>query len=136
MEPNRCRCRVVQIVIWAVAIELVGMTWGYALMACDRAHGYLRAVGIGALISVVLNVSLIPKLGLMGAGLARLTSSVAIAVYFWFQFRQVLRLYLFRYLLKPVLREHVDALGICFHGVFVGATYDRWRARLLWQKYL
>ena len=95
--------------IWAVAIELVGMTWGYALMACDRAHGYLKAVGLGAVISVTLNVALIPRLGLMGAGLARLTSSVAIAIYFWFQFRQVLRLHLFRYLLKPVLASALMA---------------------------
>ena len=44
-----------RLLIWAVAIELVGMNWGYALMACDRAREYLKAVGLGAVISITLN---------------------------------------------------------------------------------
>jgi len=92
-----------QLLIWAVAVELIGMNWGYALMACNRAKDYLKAVGFGAAISVALNLALIPKLGLMGAGLARLTSSAIISLYFWFQFRRVLRLDWSRYLFKPAL---------------------------------
>ncbi len=92
-----------QFLIWAVAVELIGMNWGYALMACDRAKEYLKVVGLGAAISVALNLVLIPKLGLMGAGLARLTCSAIISFYFWYQFRRVSRLSWFRYLLKPAL---------------------------------
>ena len=66
-----------QLLIWAVAIELIGLNWGYGLMACDGAKEYMKAVGLGAVLSVALNLALIPKLGLMGAGLARLTSSAA-----------------------------------------------------------
>jgi O-antigen/teichoic acid export membrane protein len=102
--------------IWSVAIELIGMTWGYALMACGRAHGYLKAVGIGAVISVGLNVALIPRWGLMGAGLARLISSASIAAYFWFQFRRVLRLHFLRYLLKPVVASALMAAVMIFMG--------------------
>jgi O-antigen/teichoic acid export membrane protein len=92
-----------QLLICAVAIELIGMNWGYALMACDRPKEYMKAVGLGAAISVALNLALITKLGLMGAGLARLTSSAIISLYFWFQFRRVSRLSWSRYLLKPAL---------------------------------
>jgi O-antigen/teichoic acid export membrane protein len=92
-----------QLLIWAVAIELIGMNWGYALMACDHAKEYMKAVGLGAVLSVALNLALIPKLGLMGAGLARLTCSAIISVYFWFQFRRVSRVSWSRYLLKPAL---------------------------------
>lgn len=92
-----------QLLIWAVAIELIGLNWGYALMACDRAKEYMKAVGLGAVISVALNLALIPKLGLMGAGLARLTSSAIIALFFWYQFRRVSRLNWSQYLFKPAL---------------------------------
>jgi len=92
-----------QLLIWAVAIELIGMNWGFALMACDRATEYMKAMGLGATLSVALNLALIPKLGLMGAGLARLTSSALIALCLWFQFRRVSRLHWMQYLFKPVL---------------------------------
>lgn len=92
-----------QFLIWGVAIELLGMNWGYALMACDRAKEYMKAVGVGAVLSVVLNLALIPKFGLVGAGLARLTCSAIISVYFGFQFRRISHLKWVRYLLKPAL---------------------------------
>src|SRR5260370_41843843 len=87
-----------QFLIWAVAIELMGMNWGYALMACDGAKGYMKAMGLGAVLSVALNLALIPKLGLVGAGVARLTSSTVISLYFWYQFRRVSRFGWYRYL--------------------------------------
>jgi O-antigen/teichoic acid export membrane protein len=92
-----------QLLIWGVAIELIGMNWGYGLMACDRAKEYMKGMGLGAVISVGLNLALIPKLGLMGAGLARLATSAIISLYFWLQFRHVARPKWSRYLFKPAL---------------------------------
>ena len=105
-----------QFLLWAVAIELVGMNWGYALMACDRAHEYMKAVGLGALLSVALNLALIPKLGLMGAGIARLTSSAAITFYFWYQFRPVSSLSWSRHLFHPALAGALMAAVIVSVG--------------------
>jgi O-antigen/teichoic acid export membrane protein len=90
-----------QVLIWAVAIELTGMNWGYALMACDRAKEYMKTVGLGAVMSVALNVALIPKLGLVGAGVARLTSSATISLFFWLQFQRISHRNWFPYLFKP-----------------------------------
>jgi O-antigen/teichoic acid export membrane protein len=92
-----------RLLIWAVAIELVGTNWGYALMACDRGEEYLKAVGLGAVLSIALNLLLIPRMGLTGAGLARLMSSVAISLYSWFQFRRVLPIRWSHYMYKPAL---------------------------------
>jgi O-antigen/teichoic acid export membrane protein len=105
-----------QLLIWAVAIELIGMNWGYALMACDGAKGYMRAVGLGAVMSVALNLAMIPKLGLMGAGLARLACSASITLYFWWQFRQVLQVNWSRYLFKPILASALMASVMVFVG--------------------
>lgn len=105
-----------QLLIWGVAIELVGYNWGYALMACDRAKGYMKAVGLGAAMSVALNLALIPKLGLAGAGVARLTSSAIISAYFWFQFRHVARVSWLRHLYKPVLASVLMVVAMVFLG--------------------
>jgi O-antigen/teichoic acid export membrane protein len=105
-----------QLLIWAVAIELIGMNWGFAMMACDRATEYMKAMGLGAALSVVLNLALIPKLGLMGAGLARLTSSALIALCLWLQFRRVSRLHWAQYLFKPVLASALMAAVMVLLG--------------------
>ena len=105
-----------QLLIWAVAIELVGMNWGYGLMACDRAKEYMKAVGLGAVLSVALNLVLIPRLGLLGAGLARLSSSIIIALYFWYQFRDVSRLYFSRYLFKPAIASALMVVAMLLLG--------------------
>ena len=52
---------------------------------------------------------LIPKFGLMGAGLTRLACSAIISLYFGFQFRHISRLRWLRYLLKPALASALMA---------------------------
>jgi len=63
-----------------------------------------------------LNLALIPKLGLMGAGVARLTSSTIISLYFWLQFRGVSRVSWLRYLYKPALASALMAAVMVFVG--------------------
>lgn len=105
-----------QLLVWAVAIELIGMNWGYALMACDRAKEYLKAVGLGAVISVALNLVLIPRLGLAGGGLARLVSAVVIAAYFGLQFGRVSHVKWLQHLIKPGLASAVMAAAMVLMG--------------------
>ncbi len=85
-------------------------------MACDRAKEYMKAVGLGAVLSVALNLALIPKLGLVGAGLARLTSSALISLCLCFQFRSVLRLHWSQYLFKPALASALMAAAMVLMG--------------------
>jgi O-antigen/teichoic acid export membrane protein len=102
--------------IAAVAIELLGLNWGYALMACDGTNGYLKAVGVGAAVSVVLNLALIPKFGLMGAGLARLASSALISLCLWWQFRRVSRVSWLPHFVKPLLASVLMAAAMLLFG--------------------
>ncbi len=72
-----------QILIWAISVELVGMNFGYSLMACEREKDYLKAVSWGAATSVLLNLLLIPRLGIQGAALARGATEILIAALCW-----------------------------------------------------
>lgn len=105
-----------QFLIWGVAVELIGMNWGYALMACDRAKEYMKAVGLGAVLSVVLNLALIPKFGLVGAGLSRLACSASISLYWGLEFRRISHLKWARYLLKPALASAFMIAAMAFAG--------------------
>src|SRR6185437_8710713 len=111
-----------QLLVWAVAVELIGMNWGYALMACDRAKAYLKAVGVGAAVSVALNLILIPRLGLAGGGLARLVSTLLIAACFGFQFKRVSHVSWLQHLIKPALASAIMAAAmiLVIHSWVVG----------------
>lgn len=95
--------RVFQILIWAIAVEIVGMNFGYGLMACDREKPYLAAVSVGALTSLILNLVLIPRWGIVGAAVTRLVTEILISAFYFQQLSKVVRLSLVRFLLKPVL---------------------------------
>jgi O-antigen/teichoic acid export membrane protein len=105
-----------QLLVWAVAIELIGMNWVYALMACDHAKDYMRAVGLGALVSVALNLALIPLLGLIGAGVTRLVCSIIISTYFCIRFRSIAHVKYLRYLTKPALASALMAGAMLITG--------------------
>src|SRR5260370_40189460 len=96
----------------------MGVKWGLGVGGWEHAKEYMKAVGLGAVLSVTLNLALIPKLGLIGAGLARLTCSAIISVYFWFQFLRVSRLSWSRYLLKPAFAIALMVSVMVFVGHF------------------
>ncbi len=58
------------------ALVSASMTYGVPLMAWDDESSYMRAVLGGGVANVVLNVALIPSLGLVGAAIATLLSEV------------------------------------------------------------
>jgi O-antigen/teichoic acid export membrane protein len=103
-----------QILVCAIAVELVGMLFGYSLMACARLKQYLTAVTVGAVTSVVMNVILIPRFGLAGAGVARLMSEALIALCFILQFQSVLHIPLAKHFAKPAVAAVVMALVLAF----------------------
>jgi len=113
-----------QFLIWGVAIELLGMNWGYALMACDSAKEYMKAVGLGAILSVILNLALIPKFGLMGAGLTRLACSAIISLYFGFQFRRNLPSQVGATFVEACPGERIDGGGNGFSGPCLDSPDD------------
>jgi O-antigen/teichoic acid export membrane protein len=109
-----------KILIWAIAIELLGMNFGYALMACDRVKEYLEAVTLGAVTSLVLNVLLIPGRDIAGAATARLASEVVVAVWFFHRFTKVAHVPIGGHFLKPLLAGILMASGMLltsFHWV-------------------
>src|SRR5207249_8906533 len=92
--------------------------WSSDVCSSDLAKEYMKAVGLGAILSVILNLALIPKFGLMGAGLTRLACSVIISLYFGFQFRRIFRLKWARHLLKPAMASALMVAVMVLVGHF------------------
>ena len=92
-----------QILIWAISVELIGMNFGYALMACGREKDYLMGVILAAASSVALNLILIPRLGGEGAALARAASEFLLAGVLFVRIRRVAAVELGRVLTLPLL---------------------------------
>jgi O-antigen/teichoic acid export membrane protein len=92
-----------QVLIGAIGIELIGMNFGYTLMACNREKQYLLGVTAAAVTSVSLNLMLIPAYGPLGAAWARTGAECLLAATFFFQCRRVVPVELVKPILLPCL---------------------------------
>jgi O-antigen/teichoic acid export membrane protein len=101
-----------QLLVVAVAVELTGMNFGYGLMACDRSKKYLSTVLVAGVLSVGLNLALIPMFGLAGAGSVRLFCSILMTTFFYVQFRRTVPCHGARHLLKPLAASAVMAAAV------------------------
>jgi len=126
-----------QILIWAIGIELIGMNFGYTLMACNREKQYLLGVSMAAVASILLNLILIPKYGPIGAAWARAGAECLLAGAFFFQCGRVVYVELFKPILFPCLGgvlmvicyQLMDSLlvgtivGLAGYGLLVVTTF-------------
>lgn len=91
-----------QWMIWAVIFAFLNVPSARLLLVYNRQHQAGWMTGISMVTNALLNLLLIPRLGIIGAGLARTLSS---AVFFWLLFiyvqRHILRVNMLPQLWKP-----------------------------------
>jgi O-antigen/teichoic acid export membrane protein len=98
-----------QILIWLPAIMYVNMIYDRGLWACGRQTAYLKIIALEAVLNVVLNIFLIPRLGIVGAAAAKLiVTLLGFGLYYW-AFNRVAVIRFHPYILKPVLAAVVMA---------------------------
>jgi O-antigen/teichoic acid export membrane protein len=103
-----------QIIIWVVALNLMGISLPHALMTHDR-YSYFRVNLYCGILNIILNFIFIPILGIMGAALSYLLSTffwIASFYYIVCKKNDLLSIDLFGLLAKPLL-----SFSIC--GVFL-----------------
>jgi O-antigen/teichoic acid export membrane protein len=106
---------VLSIIIWILIISGENLIFANALVASDKQKINLMGNFIGMFSNICLNLLLIPKLGLIGAGAASLLSSI---ILFGFQYYYVSK-YLFRvryyhHSKKPIIASVFMGIGILF----------------------
>jgi O-antigen/teichoic acid export membrane protein len=98
-----------QILIWSVFTVYLNCSFAFSLLACDRQKEYMYSVLAGALINLALNFALIPKYGMIGAGIATITCEVVVLVLILFYSMKVVNIF-----------PGIHLLKVCGASVFMG----------------
>jgi O-antigen/teichoic acid export membrane protein len=98
-------------------IVYVAMSFGNPLMAWNQQKPYMMAIAVGAGANVVLNVALIPALGMTGAALATVTSEVLVLAGLVRVFVKHVRFDLGGYYIRVAIASVVGAAGMAALGV-------------------
>ncbi len=72
-----------------VGVVYLNMIYGQPLLAWDRQAVYMYMVGGGAVMNIILNILLIPPMGIHGAALATLSSEAAVLIGIGYQHRRI-----------------------------------------------
>lgn len=100
-----------QILIWSIPLSIFRNVPWSALVSRERHDLLVKAVVIGAVVNVLLNITLIPLYGMPGAAIATvITESLVGTLMLWFAAGQGLSFVPLRRLWKPVLAAAVMGL--------------------------
>ncbi len=103
-----------QILIWSVFTIYTNVPFAFLLLAAERQKDYMYAVGLGALVNLVLNFVLIPAYGLLGASIATISSEILVLWLVLFYSRKLVRVPLWRYLIKGFASSSIMVLVLYF----------------------
>jgi len=99
-----------QILVWYVVISFISMVYANSLLACNREKKYAIGVMFAAITNLVLNIFLIPCLGLKGAAIATVVSELVLFIYTYREFQKIRKVEFKKYILRPL-----------FSGLVMGA---------------
>jgi len=103
-----------QILIWAVAAIYILMGYARGLWACDRQNKYFMVVSIQAAANTVLNIMLIPSIGLIGAAVTTVVSEFLGCSLYYREFSKIVRVSFHNHIPKPLVASIVMALFLIF----------------------
>ena len=94
----------VQILIWVVPLIFLTYLFGVFLESTNRQRVVTAFTGVNCAFNVVLNIMLIPRFGLIGASVVMvLTEALGFILLLTYILKNVVKISLVNYLLKPVL---------------------------------
>ncbi len=106
-----------QILIWSIPLSIFRNVPWSALISRERQDLLLRAVVIGAIVNVLLNITLIPAYGMLGAAVATvITESLVGSLMLGYAARQGLPFVALQRLWKPVVAAAVMGLVLLLVG--------------------
>lgn len=103
--------------IWIGPLIMLNGIYAQGLLSSGNQKGFMKTVMVQTTVSVLLNVFLIPKFGLIGAAIAWLSAECVGLFLYKFYYNHVIRLSIIRFIVKPALA------GIIVCTVLVGANY-------------
>lgn len=113
-EGFRNTATILPIMAWVLVPQTISITMSHVLIASGNQKRIMVATGLALLVNAGLNLTLIPRLGYIGAATAAATSELAVAgVNVYYVQRYVARTRILRAILRPVIAAAV--VGIVLH---------------------
>lgn len=103
-----------QILIWSIFTIYTNVPFAFLLLAAERQKDYMYAVGLGALVNLILNFVLIPTYGLLGASIATITCEIIVLCLILYYSRKLVRVPLWKYLVKGFASSFLMSLILYF----------------------
>jgi O-antigen/teichoic acid export membrane protein len=104
-----------QILIWVALLMFLTYLLGNTLGAVDKQRKVLQVTGIGAVVNVVLNLLLIPRLSYVGASIVTVaTEGVVFVLLFYFVSKYLHRIPLPKYIMKPLLASSIMGVSVFY----------------------
>jgi O-antigen/teichoic acid export membrane protein len=96
--------RVFQVLVWLIPLALMSGHFRYTLIGYNRQKLEFYSALVGAAVTVILNLILVPRLGMMGAAWALVLSEVVIwMVAYYFVRRTIAVIPVFRNIWRPMI---------------------------------
>jgi O-antigen/teichoic acid export membrane protein len=103
---------VFQILIWTLTITTIGSIYTQGLVASGREKKYAIAMMTGTVANIILNIIMIPKLGMVGAAIATVFSEVVMVLLTFRAFNRVVKVQILPYIVRPAIASAVMCLSI------------------------
>jgi len=91
-----------RILIWAIPLTSIQTIFAFGLLGCNLEKKYSLGMVIGTFINIVLNLILIPFLGIKGAAAATIISEIVMLIAMFFWFKKILYVPFLKYSIKPL----------------------------------
>ncbi len=109
-----------RLMIWIGPLVMLNGIYAQGLLSSNNQKGFMKTVAVQTAVSFLLNLLLIPRMGITGAAIAWLSAEGVGLFLYKFYYNRVIRLSVVRYLHKPCIAGLTAALAlICLnHFVF------------------
>jgi O-antigen/teichoic acid export membrane protein len=103
-----------QILIWSIIFGLFNIPFALLLITADKQKKYMRVALTGAIVNISLNLFLIPKYSLIGAGTATIISEIVMFVMLYFYVCQIIQISIKTSIFKSLIASIPMGLCMCF----------------------
>ncbi len=105
---------VFQILVWTLVITTIGSIYTQGLIASGNEKKYAIAMVTGTVANIILNIIMIPTLGMVGAAIATVCSEVIMILLMYAAFKKIVRVQILPYIVKPAFASAVMCISLYF----------------------
>jgi len=101
-----------RIVIWTLTVTTIGSIYTQGLIASGNEKKYAVAMVTGTVANIILNVIMIPILGIIGAAVATVCSEIVMILLMRYTFNRIIRVQILPHIVRPAFASAVMCISL------------------------